>query len=176
MVDYLEAAIDAIFEVAVGIVLTEFGAVVVIGVEIGSLMATGSLVPGAIIAGGVPWLAGPAGIFVRALVTATNSDGRQLTEEEYAWANDMVFRGSLPPIDTFRITNYIGAGIVRSRSRPSADRPWSTSASSFNDLHPPDREDRDPRTHACLPDRPHQTSCSPHGDRHSAQERDKFTA
>ena len=66
--------------------------------------------PGAIIAGGIPWLTGPAGIFVRALVTAANSDGRQLTAEEYAWANDMVFRGSLPPIDTFQITNYIGFG------------------------------------------------------------------
>jgi hypothetical protein len=109
LVDYLKAAIDAIFEAAVGIALTEFGAVVVVGIEIGSLLATGSLVPGAIIAGGVPWLTGPAGIFVRVLVTASSSDGRPLTAEEYAWANDMVFRGSLPPIDTFQITNYVGA-------------------------------------------------------------------
>ena len=108
VVDYLKAAIDVIFEAAEGTVLGGFGAVVVIGVEIGSLIATGSLVPGAIIVGGVPWLAGPAGIFVRALVTATNSDGRQLTQEEYAWANDKVFRGSLPPIDSFRMTNYVG--------------------------------------------------------------------
>ena len=109
LVDYLEAALDAIFEAAVAVTIAQAGAVILIGVEIGSLLATGSLVPGAVIAGGMPWLAGPAGILVRAFVTASNSDGRQLTEEEYAWANDMVYRGSLPPIDSFRITNYIGA-------------------------------------------------------------------
>jgi len=109
VVDYLKAAIDAIFEVAEGTVLGQFGAVVLVGVEIGSLLATGSLVPGAIIAGGIPWLVGPAGIFVRVLATGTHGGGRQLTKEEYTWANDMVFRGSLPPIDSFRITNYMGA-------------------------------------------------------------------
>ena len=102
--------IDAIFEVAAASVLARDGVLVVIGVELVSSLLTGSPVPGAIIAGGVPWLTGPAGIFVRVLVTASDSDGRQLTEEEYAWANDMVFRGSLPPIDTFQITNYIGVG------------------------------------------------------------------
>jgi len=109
LVDYLKAAVDAVFEVAASIAVGQFAGVVLVGVEIGSLLATGSLVPGAILAGGVPWLAGPAGIFVRALVTASDSDGRQLTDEEYAWANDMVYRGALPPIDSFRITNYIGA-------------------------------------------------------------------
>jgi hypothetical protein len=51
VVDYLKAAIDAIFEVAEAAALSKFGAVVLVGVEIGSLIATGSLVPGAIIAG-----------------------------------------------------------------------------------------------------------------------------
>jgi len=110
LVDLLEAVVGAIFEVAEGVVLREVGGLVLVGVEIGSLVFTGSLVPVTIIVGGVPWITGPGGMFVRALVTATNSDGRQLTEEEYAWANDMVFRGSLPPIDTFRITNYLGFG------------------------------------------------------------------
>src|SRR5262249_40763075 len=109
LVDYLEAVIDAVFEVAGAVARWEFGAVVLIGVEIGSLVETGSLVPGSIIAGGVPWLAGPAGLYVRALQTWTHSDGRPLTESEYAWANAMAFRGSLPPIDSFQITNYIGA-------------------------------------------------------------------
>src|SRR5262245_45312018 len=108
VVDYLEAAIDAIFELAAGTALRELGTIVLVGVEIGSLINTGSLVPGTIIAGGIPWLAGPGGIFVRALLTATNSNGRHLTAAEYEWANDMVFRGSLPPIDSFRITNYLG--------------------------------------------------------------------
>jgi len=108
VVDYLKAAIDAIFDVARVATLGQFGAVVLLGVEIGSLINTGSLVPGTIIVGGIPWLAGPGGIFVRALLTATGSNGRHLTEAEYGWANDMVFRGSLPPIDSFRITNYLG--------------------------------------------------------------------
>ena len=110
LVDYVEAALDAIYEAAVGTALAQYGLVIVIGIEVGSYLATGSLVPGAIIAGGIPWLTGPAGLYVRVLVTATNSDGRQLTDEEYAWANDNVFRGCLPPIDAFRVTNYIGAG------------------------------------------------------------------
>jgi hypothetical protein len=108
LVDYLEAALDAIFEVAVGAAIGDFGRLILIGVEIGSLLHEDSLVPGTIFAGGVPWLTGPGGIFVRAFMTATNSEGRQLTDAEYAWANDMVFRGSLPPIDSFRITNYLG--------------------------------------------------------------------
>lgn len=108
--DYLEAALVAIFEAAAGTAIAPYGFVVVLGIELGSLLTTGSLVPGAIIAGGIPWLTGPGGVFVRVLVTATNSDGRMLTDQEYAWANDMVFRGSLPPIDSFRITNYLGIG------------------------------------------------------------------
>ena len=141
IVDYLEAALDAIFEAAVGTVLTEFGAVIVIGVEIGSLITTGSLVPGAIIAGGVPWLAGPAGIFVRALVTATEGEGRQLTDDEYAWANDQVFRGALPSIDSFRITNFTGAD-GREFTFPTFGGPTLVNlGDKFNDLHAsPDTE------------------------------------
>jgi hypothetical protein len=136
LVDYLEAALDAIFEAAVAAAVAQVGAVVVVGVEIGSLLATGSLVPGAIIAGGVPWLTGPAGVLVRAFVTATSSDGRQLTDEEYAWANDMVFRGALPPIDSFRITNYVGAE-DRPFTFPTFGGPTLVNIGDarFNDLH-----------------------------------------
>jgi hypothetical protein len=108
LVDYLKAIVDGMFEVAwtVG----SPGGLLVLGAEIVSGVTTGSLVPGAIIAGGVPWISGPAGIFVRLVVTAAHDDGRTLTQEEYDWANDTVFKGSLPPIDSFRITNYLGIG------------------------------------------------------------------
>jgi hypothetical protein len=109
LIDYLEAAVDAIFETAVGLALGPIAGVVLIGVEIGSLIATGSLVPGAIIAGGIPWLAGPGGILLRAVLTAADADSRQLSDEEYVFVNDAVFRGCLPPIDSFKITNVIGA-------------------------------------------------------------------
>ena len=83
--------------------------VVLIGIEIGSLITTGSFAPGAIIAGGIPWLAGPGGILVRAVVTGVEGDSRQLNDDEYTFVNDRVFRGSLPPKDSFLITNLIGA-------------------------------------------------------------------
>src|SRR5262249_9459571 len=136
VVDYLKAAIDAIFEVAEAAAVSKFGAVVLVGVEIGSLIATGSLVPGAIIAGGIPGPVAPAGIFVRVLVTATHSDGRQLTKEEYTWANDMVFRGSLPPIDSFRITNYMG-GEGRQFTFPTFGGPTLVNVGNaiFTNLH-----------------------------------------
>ena len=136
VLDYLKAAIDAIFEAAIGTVLTPYGALVVVGIEIGSVISTGSLVPGAIIAGGIPWLTGPGGVFVRVLVTATNSDGRTLTDQEYAWANDMVFRGSLPPIDSFRITNYLGIG-NRPFTFPTFGGPTLVNLGNnlFNNLH-----------------------------------------
>ena len=110
VVDYVKDALNAIFEVAVGTIIVKVGVVLVGITEVVSYLDTGSFGPGVIAAGGVPWLSGPAGIFLRLLLTATHDDGRQLTDEEYAWANDMVFRGALPSIDSFRITNYLGLG------------------------------------------------------------------
>ncbi len=109
LIDYLEVVINDLFEVAAGVVMLKIGAVIVIGAEVVSLIATGSLVPGAVLAGGVPWLSGPAGIFVRVLTDVTGDSGRYLTAAEYDWANDMVFAGALPPIDTLRLTAYKGA-------------------------------------------------------------------
>ena len=63
--------------------MLKIGAVIVIGAEVVSLIATGSLVPGAVLAGGVPWLSGPAGIFVRVLTDVTGDSGRYLTAAEY---------------------------------------------------------------------------------------------
>lgn len=130
--------------------LTKIGLVVVIGLEVGSYLATGSLVPGAVIAGGIPWLSGPAGVFVRVLVTATDSDGRTLTDAEYAWANDVVFRGALPPIDSFRITNYVGAD-HRPFTFPTLGGPTLVNVGDaiFNDIHVEEKTVIHELTHVC---------------------------
>jgi hypothetical protein len=89
------------------------GAVVFIGVGVGSLATTGSLVPGARIVGNVLWLAGPANtLFALAAegIAALGSRTRELTQEEYAWANNEVFSGSLPPRDRLVLTDTIGGG------------------------------------------------------------------
>ena len=90
------------------------------------------------------------------LVTAAGSDGRQLTDEEYAWANDMVFRGSLPPIDSFRITNYIGAE-DRPFTFPTFGGPTLVNLGDaiYTNIHASrtPRADHDSRTHTRLPDR-----------------------
>lgn len=145
ILDYLEAALDAIFEAAEAVAVAEYGSLVLIGVEVGSLITTGSLVPGAVIAGGVPWLTGPGGIFARALVTATDSDGRELTDDEYAWANDVVYRGSLPPKDSFQITNFLGIS-GRPFTFPTFGGPTliNIGDQAFHDIH------ADPDTEATL--------------------------
>lgn len=89
------------------------GAVVFVGVEVGSLISTGSLVPGARIVGNILWMTGPANtLFAIAAegIAALGSRTRDITEEWYKWANDQVFDGSLPPRDKLVLTDTIGAG------------------------------------------------------------------
>ena len=89
------------------------GIVVFVGVEIGSLISTGSLVPGARIVEGVLWLAGPSNILLALAAEGIASAGsrtRELTEEEYRWANDEVFSGTLPPRSAIVLTDTIGGG------------------------------------------------------------------
>ena len=150
LVDYLKAAVDAIFEAALGTALTPWGAVLVLGTEVVSLLSTGSLVPGAIIAGGVPWITGPAGVFVRLIATAANDDGRMLTQEEYDWANDMVFKGSLPAIDSFRITNYLGIG-DRPFTFPTFGGPVLVNLGdqTYNNIHSDEKTVIHEFTHVC---------------------------
>lgn len=90
-----------------------FGAIVFIGVEIGSLISTGSLVPGARVIGGMLWMAGPANTLFAIAAEGIASVGgrtRELTVEEYDWANNEVFLGSLPPRDRIVLTDTIGGG------------------------------------------------------------------
>jgi hypothetical protein len=89
------------------------GAVIFVGVEIGSLFSTGSLVPGARLIGGVLWMAGPANtLFAIAAegIAAAGSKTRELTQEEYDWANNGVFMGALPARDRIVLTDTIGGG------------------------------------------------------------------
>jgi hypothetical protein len=106
VVNYIETAIDGVFEVAVAMALgSNYGSVVLLSGEIITTIKTGSPVPGVLLAQGVPWLIGPGGLYLRLFGGST---GRQLTQGEYDWANDMVFRGALPPRESFQITDYKG--------------------------------------------------------------------
>ncbi|MFD9360092.1 hypothetical protein [Streptomyces sp. NPDC060031] len=88
------------------------GLAIFIGAEAGSLVETGSLVPGARIAEGVLWLAGPSNtLFALAAegVASAGSRTRALTDEEYDWANREVFAGTLPAKENIVLTDTIGA-------------------------------------------------------------------
>jgi hypothetical protein len=106
VVNYLETALDGLFEVAAAITVGDWvNSVVLVGVELGTLAATGSPVPGIFIAAGIPWLVGPGGLVLRLFGAGA---GRELTQPEYDWVTDTVFRGALPSIHDFRITSYNG--------------------------------------------------------------------
>jgi hypothetical protein len=81
--------------------------------EIGSVISTGSLVPGARMAEGILWMAGPANMMFAIAAEGIASLGsrvREITQEEYDWANSEVFRGALPPRERLLLTDTIGAG------------------------------------------------------------------
>jgi hypothetical protein len=95
----------------VGPALAPVSMVVVLATEVGSLISTGSLVAGARIIEGVLWLAGPGNtLFAIAAegITSLGSRSREVTDDEYAWANSEVFGGSLPPRDRLILTDTIG--------------------------------------------------------------------
>lgn len=109
----LEKAVSWLVKFGVGTALGPVGAVVFVGVEIGSLISTGSLVPGARLVGNILWMAGPANmLFAIAAegIAAIGSRTQELPEESYNWANNEVFLGSLPPRDKLVHTDTIGAG------------------------------------------------------------------
>jgi Repeat of unknown function (DUF346) len=110
----LESLVSFILKFGVGTVLgPAIGAVIFVGVEVGSLIATGSLVPGARILNGVLWMAGPGNTLLAIAaegVAIIGSRTRELTQEEYDWANTEVFFGALPPRDQIVLTDTIGGG------------------------------------------------------------------
>lgn len=109
------SALTDVLEFTVGILgaplLLPIGALVFVGAEVASLISTGSLVPGARFVGGVLELLGPSNIlFVLAAEGIANlgSRTRVMAADEYAWANQQVFDGSLPDRQTLIITDTIG--------------------------------------------------------------------
>jgi hypothetical protein len=112
----LEKAVSWLIKFGVGTVLTPVGVVAFVGVEVGSLISTGSLVPGARVVEGVLWMAGPANTVFAIIaegIAELGSRTRELTQEEYDWANNEVFAGSLPPRDRLVLTDTIGPGNPR---------------------------------------------------------------
>jgi hypothetical protein len=95
-----------------GVLVTSgVGLIIFLGTELGSLISTGSLAPGARVVDGVLWLAGPHGTLyalAAAGVAAIGSRSRELTQAEYDWAQNEVFAGTLPPREQIVLTDTIG--------------------------------------------------------------------
>jgi hypothetical protein len=109
----LEAVAGWLLKFGVGTALGPVGAMVFVGLEVGSLISTGSLVPGARVAEGILWMAGPANtLFAIAAegIASAGSKTREITQEEYDWANAEVFDGALPARGKLVLTDTIGGG------------------------------------------------------------------
>ena len=107
----LEGAVSWLIKFAVGTALGPVGAVIFVGVEAGSLIMSGSLVPGARVVEGILWMAGPLNtLFALAAegIAAAGTQTREISQEEYDWANNQVYLGSLPPRDRLVLTDTIG--------------------------------------------------------------------
>ena len=107
----------------IGSATGSFGTLALVGISVVSAMTARSaadasltarsFLPGARLASGILWLAGPTNTllaiaaegFARAV-----SRSRPLTKEEYDWANDAVFAGALPPRRRILLTDTIGLG------------------------------------------------------------------
>jgi hypothetical protein len=88
------------------------GLIIFLGVEVGSLITTGSLVPGARVVAGTLWLAGPSGTLY-ALgaegIAAVGTRTREISQEEFDSAKQ-VFKDTLPSRDRLILTDTIGGG------------------------------------------------------------------
>lgn len=109
----LEGLVEWALKFSVGAATGPAGLVIFLGVEAGSLISTGSLVPGARVVEGVLWMAGPANTLYALVAEGIASAGsrtRELSQEEYDWANNEVYQGALPPRDQLLLTDTIGPG------------------------------------------------------------------
>ncbi|KAJ9640084.1 hypothetical protein H2199_006318 [Coniosporium tulheliwenetii] len=107
-----ESALGLLAKYVVGTALSGVGLIVFVGVEVGSLIKTGSLVPGARVLSGILWLAGPSNTLLSmaaAGIAAAGSRTREMTQAEYDWANREVYGSGLPPRQRIIITDTIGA-------------------------------------------------------------------
>jgi hypothetical protein len=109
-----ESVASFIFKATVGSAVGwQIGAILLVGVSVASLFPQTLLVPGARIVGGVLWLAGPANTMYALIaegIASLGSRTREIWPEEYNWANDNVFKGSLPPRDMLVLTDTLRGG------------------------------------------------------------------
>lgn len=107
----LEGLVSFALKWFVGDVTGPTGVVVFLGVEIGSIISTGSLAGGAVVMQEALWMAGPANSLL-ALGAAAIADfaykERPLPPEVYRLLDDNIFGGQLPPWDSIRLTNVSG--------------------------------------------------------------------
>ena len=110
----LEGMLNFIVKFAAGTILgTGVGAVIFVVVEVGSLLGSGSLVPGARVVEGILWMAGPGNTLFALIAEGIASAGsrtRDIEQEWYDWANNEVFNGCLPPRNSIVLTDTIGPG------------------------------------------------------------------
>jgi len=86
-------------------------AVIVVGVEVGTLIVKGGFDAGARLIGGTLWLLGPNATLVALAfegAAALGSEEREIFEVEYDFANSEVFNGTLPPRERIFLTDTIG--------------------------------------------------------------------
>ncbi|WP_454625349.1 hypothetical protein [Bradyrhizobium cenepequi] len=110
----LESAAGWIVRYAVGSVVGPVvGAISFVGLSAGSYIVTGSAAPGARLVEGILWMAGPLNTLYAVAASGLASAGsreRRLSPQEYDWANQEVFGGSLPPRERLWLTDTIGGG------------------------------------------------------------------
>jgi hypothetical protein len=150
----LESVANFIFKATVGAAVEiQLGAIVLVGVLVASIVPGGAK-----IVGGVLWLAGPANTMYALLaegIASLGSRTREIWPEEYNWANEKVFKGSLPPREKLVLTDTIGGGgrpftfprfdgkITLNMGSESFDDPrlFNEANSDFSDLDPAKIED-----------------------------------
>jgi hypothetical protein len=106
-----ESVLGLIAKSGIGTLSMTVNVVVFVGVEIGSLISTGSLVPGARVIEGVLWMAGPGNTLLALAAEGIANAGtrsRGISQVEYDWANAEVFQGALPSRDKLVLTDTIG--------------------------------------------------------------------
>jgi hypothetical protein len=119
----LESVFNSALKWTVGTLLEGAGLLIFIGVEVGSLVSTGSLAAGATILNGVLYMAGPGNTLLAIVaggVAAVGSRSNTISQSDYDQANADVFGGTLPPRDHIRITDTKGLG-GRAFTFPMAD-------------------------------------------------------
>lgn len=115
IVSTIEDGIQLVFSWILGLALipTQFiGFIIFLGTELGSLAVTGSFETGARIINGTLWMMGPYGTFYAiagGAVIAIGSNQKELGEEEYNWANQLIFNNTLPPRNSILLTDTTGA-------------------------------------------------------------------